>query len=130
MKSRLRLVRLYYLATPLFLIINETLGANIRVAVFEDRPALKYGYYLLCTLLGAIMLLRPAWTAILGLAESSTNITLLVLGYLAPHFRAISELATSGQLPQQHLAGEWFLNFAISAAAWTISFYRNPLVKR
>ncbi len=130
MKSWLRLVRLYYLATPLFLIINETLGANIRVAVFEHRPALRYGYYLACTLLGLIMLLRPPWTAILGLLESSTNITLLIVGYLTPYFQVIDQLATSGQLPPQHSSGEWFLNFAISAAAWTISFYRNPLVKR
>ncbi len=38
MKPSLRFVRLYYLATPLFFVINETLGANIRVAVFEHRP--------------------------------------------------------------------------------------------
>jgi len=130
MKSWLRFVRAYYLATPVFLIINETLGANVRVAAFEHRPALKYGYYLMCTLLGLLMLLRPAWTGILGLAESSTNITLLVVGYLTPHFEAISQLAASGQLPQSPSAAEWFLNFAISATAWAISFYRNPLVRR
>ncbi len=45
-----RTISAYYLAAPLFLLIDLLLGWNIRTAALEGFPVLHYGYYPLCYL--------------------------------------------------------------------------------
>ena len=123
------LVPAYYLATPLFGIVDYVTGASLRAAALDGRPLLKTAYYVGCTLLGVMMTLRPRWTRGLSLTESSFNILLLIVGLLGPYYRAVDQLASQGALSGSPITPSAATNFAVAAAVWVISFYRNPLVR-
>ena len=86
-------IALYYWLTPVFWALDLFFGANLRVAAFEGHPAWKAFYYLFCLGCGVALRLRPSWTRIVGLTESSANILVLVLGFFVPYFRLIDRLA-------------------------------------
>ena len=87
------LVAIYYWLTPAFWALDVFFGANLRTAAFEGSPVWKAIYYLFCLGCGAAMWLKPSWTRIVGLAESSVNILALILGFFVPYFRLIDQLA-------------------------------------
>ena len=59
-----RLVRTYYLGTPLFLILDLLGKVNIRVAALEGRPGLRLAYYALCAGCAFVTWRRPGWAAV------------------------------------------------------------------
>ena len=75
----------YYWLTPVFWVVDEYLGANLRTAALEGHPWWKAGYYVFCIGIGVIVTMSPDWTAHLGLLEAQINIALLVAGILVPY---------------------------------------------
>ncbi|MEX2157197.1 MAG: GNAT family N-acetyltransferase [Gemmatimonadales bacterium] len=65
-----RLIRGYYLGTPVFFLADVRLGVNVRVAFLDQWPAGKTAYYIFAFVLGLIAWRRPEWTAKIGLLES------------------------------------------------------------
>ena len=76
---RARLLRDYYLATPIFLLVDLLAGSNVRVSGLEAYPALKYGYYFFCFAAGLWALKRPGRSEGVALVESAVNIFVLIL---------------------------------------------------
>lgn len=127
--DRYRLLQLYYLSgTPLFVLLDLMFGANIRVAALEPYPVLKYGYYLVCLGCGVLTRAVPHLSAAVALIESSLNVLLLILGAFVPYFRLIEQVVANGTVETAAMTPALVMNFAISAAIWIISFYRNPLL--
>lgn len=115
-------VRLYYLATPAFLLAELFAGISFRVPYFLTAPALRYLYYAFCAACGAGCYLRPRSTYLIAFAESTFNIVLLIVGFFfalwtmnAPHIFTIKGI----------------IGFGITASIWTIGFYKGlGLVQR
>jgi len=73
----------YYLATPLFAALDAVAGWPVRLAGFPDQ-GWRWGWYLLLFLLGLLCRARPRLAPLVGMGESSVNLTLLFLSILLP----------------------------------------------
>jgi len=118
------LLTAYYLATPLFA-YADWLGANVRAVGLADFPEWRAGYYVACTAIGAANFLKPAWSAPLGLIESSTNILLLVLAVVLPYARLIDVVAGGGTPQPLPFTPAFFTNFLISSGVALSQYYRS-----
>ena len=117
-----RLIEAYYLATPLFFLVDVFLSFPIRVSALAD-PGLRYLYYAFALGCGVASRVRPKVGPYVGLAESSLNILLLVLSVMLPIV----------QLPDRVFAGEISLpapisgltlaNFVLSGGILVASFH-------
>ena len=83
--------RFYYYLTPAFILLDYVGVANIRVAVLDSMPLYKKLYYGFCVLCGVIVFVRPAFSSVVGLFESSVNVLMTVLVLYMPYIRFISE---------------------------------------
>jgi hypothetical protein len=73
-------IRVYYLATFVFLLFDVILNINVRVAFFETSPALRASYYAALFTCMALVLWRPGWTVVIGAIESLVVLVALILG--------------------------------------------------
>ncbi|MCC5824408.1 MAG: hypothetical protein JJU44_14105 [Planctomycetes bacterium] len=81
--SAVRLIGAYYLATPLFWLLDIGLGLDLRAA-FLDGAGARLSWYVLCTVLGVIAWRWPAAAPLIGLVESAINFFLLIAGIMLP----------------------------------------------
>jgi hypothetical protein len=117
-------LRAYYLGTPLFMLFDLLWGLNVRAVALEHLPAARYLYYAFCLACGVATLRWPGWTGPVGVAESSVNVLLLILGVFLPYFAAIRALA-EGQAVTNPFTPQFLVNFALSATAGTVGFYKS-----
>jgi hypothetical protein len=115
----------YYLATPVFVLMDFVWGVNIRVSALDDTPALKYAYYALCLAFGGVTSMRPGLSSVVGVVESSLNVLLLVLGMMLPYYRMLETIAAGKDVTTNPYRPEMFVNFFLSAAVWVTAFYRS-----
>ncbi len=115
----LRLIQMYYLATPVFFLADLIFNASIRVS-FLESASLRYAYYGFCLFCGGISYLRPPLASLVGVFESSLNILLLVLGIMVPIYLLPGQVL-EGQPGGVSFTGRSLLNFALSATILTIS---------
>ena len=101
----------YYLATALFVLLDITMGVNIRISFFENAPALKWTYYAVCMGLAGLMLWRPALTVLISVIESLVVVSALTLSMGIRTMR-ISETVLEGG--GGFVTMEEILNFVIS----------------
>jgi hypothetical protein len=116
-----QLVRLYYLATPAFLLADWLWGVNVRVAFLDSWPAARYVYYAVCCVLGLAAWRRPAIAGAVGVAESGANIALLILSVYAWYWGALDALAAeTASVPAVGTAE--LINFVLAAAMAAASY--------
>jgi hypothetical protein len=118
------LVRLYYLATPLFFLVDVIGHAPLRVAFLADAR-MRFGYYALCLGIGLLMRVRPQTTPLLGTLETSVNFTLVLLSILWPVYSAVGVVET-GTLPPL-LTMPQLMNAALSGAMLAVTFHTQQL---
>lgn len=87
--TRLSFLRWYYIATPLFWLVGVIWGVNVRVAFLDDFPVGRNAYYLLCFVLGIVMLRAPEYASRLAFAESAANLGLLMLSVAVWYLRML-----------------------------------------
>ncbi|MBI4521476.1 MAG: hypothetical protein HY701_11610 [Gemmatimonadetes bacterium] len=114
-------VRAYYLATPLFALV-DWLGANVRAVGLAGHPEWRAGYYAVCTIAGLLVHFRPRSAAYVGLVESSTNVLLLVLAVFLPYFDAVASVASGGTAFGLPFTARFVVNFLLSGAVWVAIF--------
>lgn len=116
-------VALYYWLTPLFWILDEAFGWNVRAAALEGEPGLKLLYYLFCLGCAGAIWLWPAATSVVGLTEASVNIFVLVLGVFLPYLRMIDLLAAGGTVAEPPRFGPLeVLSFLLAGGILVASF--------
>jgi hypothetical protein len=98
-----RLLLGYYLATPLFLLVDLVWQAPLRVA-FIQTDSTRFAYYGFCFLCGLVMWRWPEHGPLLGILESTVNFTLVALSILMPIWSAPDAIAAGGGLPDLGLA--------------------------
>ena len=111
----------YYWLTPVFWVVDEYLGANLRTAALEGHPWWKAAYYVLCIGIGVFATMNPDWTALLGLLEARINIAILVAGILVPYYGFIYEVA-EGDIPTEPpITMDMVVNFILASAVWVVA---------
>ncbi|MEE8491173.1 MAG: hypothetical protein V3S60_05990 [Acidimicrobiia bacterium] len=116
------LIQAYYLATPLFFLVDVFLSFPIRVSALAD-PGLRYLYYAFALGCGVASRVRPKAAPYVGLAESSLNILLLVLSVMLPILQLPDRVfAGEGLLPQP-ISGLTLANFVLSGGILVASFH-------
>lgn len=117
------LIQAYYLATPLFWVLDVALHAPIRAAALPD-PGWRLAYYLFATGCGILARWRPRLTPFIGLAESSVNLLLLLLSVLLPIFTLPARVAEGAEVSLPFGPAQ-LINVCLSGFILLISFYRN-----
>ena len=117
--------RFYYYLTPAFILLDYVGVANIRVAVLDSMPLYKKLYYGFCVLCGVIVFVRPAFSSVVGLFESSVNVLMTVLVLYMPYIRFISEtddILTADMPEVAGVAAPQMLNLLMACGIAVISF--------
>jgi hypothetical protein len=57
--ARTRLLRLYYAATAIFILLDYFLDINVRLAALDQAPFWRVAYYVFCFVCLALMIWRP-----------------------------------------------------------------------
>lgn len=78
-QASVRLLRMYYAATVLFVILDYAFNVNVRLAFLDAWPTLRALYYLLCFTCLALMLWRPSWSLVIGTLESLLALSILIV---------------------------------------------------
>jgi hypothetical protein len=73
------MIRIYYLATVVFLLLDIILDLNVRVAFFENNPVVRASYYAVIFICMALILWRPSWTVRISALESLFVLIALIL---------------------------------------------------
>ena len=110
----------YYLATPLFVVLDFGFAMTIR-AVGIESPGLRLAYYSGTFLVGWVMAARPPLAPWLAMGESAANLTLLMASVLVPVW-SLQETLDAGAIAD---LPERVVNLAVSGSVLVFSFYRN-----
>jgi hypothetical protein len=73
------ILRAYYAATALFLVLDYGFGISVRAAFLDGLPAVKAAYYAACFACLALMAWRPSWAPVISTAESLVVLVALIL---------------------------------------------------
>ena len=119
--TRLSFLRWYYLATPLFWLGGAIWGVNVRVAFLDDVPVGRNAYYLLCFVLGIVMLRAPAYASRLAFAESAANLGLLMLSVAVWYLRML-DWAAGPSVAVRVVTPAELVNFTLTAAVVGVSY--------
>lgn len=111
----IRLIRDYYLGTPVFFLADMLFGFNVRVAFLDQWPAGKFAYYIVAFVLGIIAWRKPEWTARIGLVESGANVGLIILSVMIWYGGVLDAAADEFAMPAG-VAPEALVNFVFSAS--------------
>ena len=74
-----RLLRIYYAATLVFVLLDYFLNINVRLAFLEAWPGMRALYYFLCFVCLGLMFWRPGWSLWIGTIESMLALSLLII---------------------------------------------------
>jgi hypothetical protein len=109
-------VRAYYAATAVFVLLDYGAHVNVRVAFLDPYPLARLFYYGFCFACLVLMLWRPAWTTLVGTVESLITIIALIFSMALGSMIVTDQMIETGT---GFVTGEEIVNFVIAgAAAW------------
>ncbi len=116
-----RLVHFYYLATPVFALLDLTVGVSLRASGIASASwrAAYYGFAFACWV---VMRRWPRSTPFLGLGESSVNLFLLILSVMGPIFAAPAIIGEGGNPTLSFGVGRLF-NLLLAGGILILSFH-------
>jgi hypothetical protein len=122
------MVRWYYYATPLFLVLEILFDIDIRVSPFIVDPIWRYGYYAFCFLCMIIIAAKPSFSFEVGIFECSVNLIVLFVGaassWLFP-FRISSTDETEIILSDNPPTAGGIIHFLVIGSVWILCFHRQ-----
>ena len=117
-----QILKWYYAGTALFLLLDYLLNVNIRIAFLDPWPVARLSYYAFCFACLAVMVWRPAWSAVVGTAESLITLVALILGMgirvLVPNDAIFEEMVPI-------VTSEEIINFLISGTAAYFAYVKG-----
>ncbi len=72
-------MRSYYLATVLCLLLDIVFSVNVRIAFLDSQDTLRALYYAIIFACMVLILWRPGWTVIISVVESLVLLVALIL---------------------------------------------------
>jgi len=127
--TRISFLRWYYVATPLFWLVGLIWGVNVRVAFLDDFPAGRNAYYLLCFILGIVMLRAPQYASRLAFAESTANLGLLMLSVAVWYLRML-DWAAGPNVAVRVVTPAELVSFVLTAMVAGVSYGLRGSVSR
>jgi hypothetical protein len=125
--SRARWIEAYYWTTLLFVVLDGVFGANVRAAGLAEHPDLRVAYYVLCLGCAVVVHVRPSVSGLVGLAESSGNLVVLILSILLPYWAVADAILADRPMVQSPIGVGHVVNFVIAGTVWSILFYDQML---
>lgn len=116
------LLRYYYAATILFVLLDYVLNINVRVAFLEAWPTWRALYYGFCFTCLGLMLWRPAWSTWIGTFESLLTLSLLILNMGVRVTLVTDQMIETGR---GGVTPSEIINFVIVSGAAYVSFMRG-----
>lgn len=113
----------YYLATPLFIILDALFGISLRIPFLDTAPVLKYIYYMLIFCCGLLIRRWPDTARVISLVECSVCLTLTCVGFMVPlywHDRSLEAIAYA----KDYYNWKTVLNFAMTGGLLYYWFYQ------
>ena len=111
-------LRGYYYSTPLFVLADSLLGLDLRISGLH-APGQRFAYYGFCMLCALLLWFRPRLSPLIGMGESSVNLTILMVSVMLPILRP--ELDAAGDYTG--LQGMNILNFVLTGGVLLAAFY-------
>lgn len=122
--SLVRILEVYYLATPAFLLLDILFGVPLRVSTL-DTPLFKYGYYTLSLGCGLAIQARPRAAPFIGLGESAFNFLLVILGILGPYWQMVNQAGDPNATLTNPFTPVMFVNAIIAGSIAVVSIKAN-----
>ncbi len=119
-----RFFTLYYsLGTLAFAALDWILAAPIRAA-FLHAPNQRVLYYAALVGLGFVCRAKPTWAPVVGMAESSLNLLLVLLSIMLPIYALADQVEGGGAvgLPFTRIT---LLNVAVTGSVLIYTFHRS-----
>jgi len=116
----------FYLATPVFVLLDLIFDWDIRVSFLDEHAGWKYLYYTFCLAIGLVMWKLPALEAILGMVEGGVNMLLLTLSVMLPYYASI-DLIANGEEIKNPLDNFGIFNYLLSGCFLLISMQMRNL---
>jgi len=117
-----RILLVYYAGTALFLVLDYVLSLNLRLAFLESQPLLKalyYGVLLACLVL---VIVRPAWSLMIGAVESLVTLVGLIFNMALRSMVVTDAMIETGV---GIVTPEEIVNFLLAGGIAYISWTRN-----
>lgn len=118
-------LRIYYLVTPVFFVLQYFFEINLRLVIPGDSENIIIVYYIICFAASFIVFKNMIVGSIFALIESSVNIFLLLLSVMLPIFNTgnIEPGTTSIKFGVSEI-----IHFMLVGSVLIYSFYMNPLL--
>ena len=117
-------LRLYYMATAVFLMLDYSLGINVRLASLEAFPVWRAIYYVFCFACLSLIWWRPSLSRWVGTIESLFTLVLLIVTMGA---RVMTYSDTILQTGEGFIRSEEMINFILTGGVVWIAYIRGSL---
>jgi len=118
-----RLIQWYYLASPLFLLMGLWWGWEVRVTFLPDLR-LRFGYYVILSVLGLLTHFRPSSAPWVAMGESTMNLFLIMAWILLPIYALPDRALETGQVGVPYTPWEVLVNGGLAGSFFLVGFYR------
>lgn len=119
-----KMLRLYYAATAVFLLLDYVFGINIRLASLDAMPGWRAFYYVVCFACLGLMVWRPSWSLWVATTESLITLSLLIVTMGVRVMTVSDSLLSTGS---GFVTTEEIINFVIAGGAAWIAYTRGTL---
>ncbi len=120
----IKIIRIYYLATPVFFILYYYFDINLRVSIPGAGVYWFYLYYLSCFIASFVVFKNITIGSLFSLVESSINIFLLILSIYLP----VINIGQNVENVNPGIGFSELIHFIIAGFILIQSFYLNPII--
>lgn len=123
------ILRAYYAATALFVVLDFVFDVNVRAAFLESTPGLRIAFYAVLFACFALTILRPAWTTLIGTVESLVTLSALIINMATRSILVTDAMIETGA---RFVTVPEIVNFVIAGGAAYVSYVQglNSLTRR
>jgi hypothetical protein len=113
----------YYLATPVFILLDLFWDWNIRAAGLRDFPVLKWLYYALCLGCAVLWFRQSPYAGLASFVETIASLFVLFIGFVYPYFKMVG--AEDVTAVQNLYTTQYALNFILTGGCTIAIFHRQ-----
>jgi len=117
-----KMLRIYYAATAVFLLLDYLFGINVRLASLDTLPGWRAAYYAVCFACLGLMVWRPAWSLWIATIESTITLSMLIISMGTRVFTISDSMLTTGT---GFVTTEEVINFVIVGGIAWIAWFRG-----